>query len=122
MAEAPSGGAVPRVAAARALAAILGGQSLSEVLPVATVPVRDRALLAELLFGTCRWFHRLDFYLGRLLQRPLKPRDVDVRTLLLVGLYQLTELRVLELQPPGRRAMTASDFLNARRVDGVTLG
>jgi len=94
LAEAPSGGAVPRVAAARALAAILGGQSLSEVLPVATVPVRDRALLAELLFGTCRWFHRLDFYLGRLLQRPLKPRDVDVRTLLLVGLYQLTELRV----------------------------
>jgi methionyl-tRNA formyltransferase len=31
-------------------------------------------------------------------------------------------LRVLELQPPGRRAMTARDFLNARRVDGVTLG
>jgi len=31
-------------------------------------------------------------------------------------------LRVLELQPPGRRAMTAQDFLNARRIDGVTLG
>jgi methionyl-tRNA formyltransferase len=31
-------------------------------------------------------------------------------------------LRVLELQPPGRRAMTVRDFLNARRVDGVTLG
>jgi len=94
LAEAPSGGAVPRVAAARALAAILGGRSLSEVLPVATVPARDRALLAELVYGTCRWFPRLDFYLGRLLARPLKPRDADVRTLLLVGLYQLTELRV----------------------------
>jgi 16S rRNA (cytosine967-C5)-methyltransferase len=94
LAEAPSGGAAPRVAAARALAAILGGRSLSEVLPVATVPARDRALLAELVFGTCRWFHRLDFYLGHLLGRPLKPRDADVRTLLLVGLYQLTELRV----------------------------
>jgi methionyl-tRNA formyltransferase len=31
-------------------------------------------------------------------------------------------LRVLELQPPGRRAMTVQDFLNARRIDGVTLG
>jgi len=31
-------------------------------------------------------------------------------------------LRLLELQPPGRRAMTAQDFLNARRIDGVTLG
>jgi methionyl-tRNA formyltransferase len=31
-------------------------------------------------------------------------------------------LRVMELQPPGKRRMTARDFLNARRVDGVLFG
>jgi succinate dehydrogenase/fumarate reductase flavoprotein subunit len=31
-------------------------------------------------------------------------------------------LRILELQPPGRRAMAARDFLNARRLDGARLG
>ncbi len=31
-------------------------------------------------------------------------------------------LRVLELQPPGRRKVTARDFLNARRLDGASLG
>jgi len=31
-------------------------------------------------------------------------------------------LRILELQPPGRRAMAARDFLNARRLDGARFG
>jgi 16S rRNA (cytosine967-C5)-methyltransferase len=84
----------PRAAAARAVAEVLTGRSLTEVLPAAEVADRDRALLAELVYGTCRWFHRLDFFVGRLLQRPLKPRDADVRTLLMVGLYQLVETRV----------------------------
>jgi len=73
---------------------VLAGRSLAEALPAVAVAERDRALLAELVYGTCRWFLRLDFFLGRLLQRPLKPRDLDVRALLLVGLYQLVEMRV----------------------------
>jgi methionyl-tRNA formyltransferase len=31
-------------------------------------------------------------------------------------------LRILELQPPGKRRMSVRDFLNARRVDGALLG
>jgi methionyl-tRNA formyltransferase len=31
-------------------------------------------------------------------------------------------LRVLELQPPGRRVMAARDYLNARNLDGALLG
>lgn len=75
---------------------MLAGRSLADALPeaAAAVPDADRALLAELAYGTCRWFPRLDFFLGRLLARPLKARDADVRALLLVGLYQLTETRV----------------------------
>ena len=84
----------PRAAAARVLAGVLAGRSLAEALPAAVVPEGDRSLLAELAYGTCRWFPRLDFFLGRLLERPLKPRDADLRALLVVGLYQLVEMRV----------------------------
>jgi methionyl-tRNA formyltransferase len=31
-------------------------------------------------------------------------------------------LRIVRLQPPGKRAMAAADFLNARAMDGVRLG
>lgn len=31
-------------------------------------------------------------------------------------------LRILKLQPPGKRAMTAADFLNARKIDGARFG
>lgn len=31
-------------------------------------------------------------------------------------------LRILSLQPPGKRAMSAADFLNARHLDGIRLG
>ena len=94
MGRAPAAPSTPRAAAARAVAEVLVGRSLAELLPAAGVAERDRALLAELVYGTCRWFPRLDFFLGRLLQRPLKQRDTDLRALLLVGLYQLVETRV----------------------------
>ncbi len=83
-----------RAAAARVLAQVLGGRSLSDVLPASGAAAGDRALVAELCFGVCRWFHRLDFQLARLLSAPLKPRDADLRSLLLVGLYQLVEMRI----------------------------
>jgi 16S rRNA (cytosine967-C5)-methyltransferase len=76
------------------LAGVLAGRSLADSLPAAAVEPRDRALLAELCHGTCRWYHRLDRMLARLAPRPLKARDADVRALLLIGLYQLAEMRV----------------------------
>jgi 16S rRNA (cytosine967-C5)-methyltransferase len=45
-----------------------------------------------LAYGTLRWFYRLDVLLQKLLQKPLKQRDMDVHYLLLIGLYQLTQL------------------------------
>lgn len=51
-------------------------------------------LLQELCFGTCRWFHLLEYILGQLLDKPLKKKDCDVKCLLLVGLYQLRELSI----------------------------
>lgn len=54
------------------------------------------ALLQEIVFGTCRWYFQLDAVLKLLLDKPLKAKDADLLSLLLIGLYQLQHLRVPE--------------------------
>ncbi len=88
---------MPRVRAARAIAAVITGEStLDEALErhAARLEGRDRALAREIAFGVCRRYFELDALLAQLLQRPLKARDADLRALLLAGLYQLRHLRV----------------------------
>ncbi len=53
---------------------------------------KDRAFIQALCYGVCRQYHRLDFILGQLLDKPLK--DMDIKALALVGLYQLKFMRV----------------------------
>lgn len=87
----------PRLAAARALSAVLAGKaSLGGSLPdqLAQVTPRDRGLAQELAFGTARWQPRLAGLAARLLQKPFKAGDRDVEALLLVGLYQLLYTRI----------------------------
>ncbi|MFJ4393280.1 16S rRNA (cytosine(967)-C(5))-methyltransferase RsmB [Pseudomonas sp. NPDC089396] len=87
----------PRLAAARALAAVLSGKaSLNSSLPAQLdkVDERDRGLTQDLAFGTARWQPRLDLLAAQLLQKPFKAADTDVQALLLVGLYQLFYTRI----------------------------
>lgn len=87
----------PRLAAARALAAVLNGKaSLNSSLPkeLDKVEARDRGLTQDLAFGTARWQPRLDALAECLLQKPFKAADADVHALLLVGLYQLLYTRI----------------------------
>ncbi|WP_442111111.1 16S rRNA (cytosine(967)-C(5))-methyltransferase RsmB [Pseudomonas sp. NUPR-001] len=87
----------PRLAAARALAAVLSGKaSLNSSLPAQLdkVEVRDRGLTQDLAFGTARWQPRLSALAERLLQKPFKKADADVEALMLVGLYQLLYTRI----------------------------
>ncbi|MEE9946990.1 MULTISPECIES: 16S rRNA (cytosine(967)-C(5))-methyltransferase RsmB [Pseudomonas] len=87
----------PRLAAARALAAVLSGKaSLNSSLPAQLdkVDERDRGLTQDLAFGTARWQPRLDLLAAQLLQKPFKAADADVQALLLVGLYQLFYSRI----------------------------
>ena len=87
----------PRLAAARALAAVLSGKaSLNGALPaqLERVDGRDRGLVQELAFGTARWEPRLALLAEQLLQKPFKAADADVYALLLLGLYQLFYTRV----------------------------
>jgi 16S rRNA (cytosine967-C5)-methyltransferase len=85
-----------RLVAARVLSRVLqDGQSLTAALDNAFLTidsVKDRAFIQALCYGVCRQFHRLDFILSQLLDKPLK--DTDVKALALVGLYQLKFMRV----------------------------
>ena len=85
-----------RLIAARVLSRVLqDGQSLTATLESALQTVesgKDRAFVQALCYGVCRTYHRLDFILSELLDKPLK--DMDIKSLALTGLYQLKYMRV----------------------------
>lgn len=86
-----------RAVAAKVLHSLQGGSSgsLSNLLD----DYRERPdfpLLQELCFGACRWYPALDTLLAKLLSKPLKKKDGDVRCLLILGLYQLRELDIAD--------------------------
>ncbi len=85
-----------RAVAARCLAAVVGGASLRQQLPVWLTHVRnkDHALWRELCYGTMRYYPQLQALLTRLLHKPLKSKDRDITLLLLLGGYQLLYLRI----------------------------
>jgi 16S rRNA (cytosine967-C5)-methyltransferase len=87
-----------RTAAARIVDAVMSGRSLDRALEthLPTLDVKERALASELSYGVCRWYPRLDVLLGLMLDRPLKSSQQPVTALLLVGLYQLSEMRIPE--------------------------
>lgn len=86
----------PRLAAARVLHRVVEGESLSTGLPAVLLQLDDaqqHAFVQALSYGAVRFYHRLGIVLGLLMPRPLKPRDQDLRCLMLTGLYELYEQR-----------------------------
>ena len=86
-----------RAQAALTLASVLQQKaSLAGLMAPASEKVdpNEQALLQELCFGTCRWQPQLQSIVGRLLEKPLKPKDTDIHALLLLGLYQIQYMRV----------------------------
>ncbi len=87
-----------RAIAAEAVSRVLrDGRSLSAAFETASADLaepREVALARELAFGVFRWLPRLDPVLSRLLDRPLKRKDADIRAILLIGLYQLLFTRI----------------------------
>jgi len=71
------------------------GQSLTAALDEAFLTLdssKDQAFIQALCYGVCRYYHRLDFILNQLLDKPLK--DKIVKSVAIVGLYQLKYMRV----------------------------
>jgi 16S rRNA (cytosine967-C5)-methyltransferase len=90
-------GSEPRAAASRVVAGVARrGRSLDEALgqSFAGLADADRALAAQLAYGTLRAYPRLDRWVDLLLARPLAERDAEVHDLIAVGLYQLEDMRV----------------------------
>lgn len=54
---------------------------------------RDAARLQALTFGTIRWSYRLDAIVSRLLKKPLRNKDTDVKVLLWQALYEMLYMR-----------------------------
>lgn len=90
--------ACPRAAAALAVRDVLGqGRALDAALEqrlAGLSDARDRGLAREIAYGVLRFLPRLRLLAAKLLQRPMKRRDLDLECLLLAGLYQLIYLRV----------------------------
>lgn len=89
-------GANSRALAADVLVQVVGEQktlthALESVLP--KIPQEnDRAFVQALCYGVLRWYWRMDSLLGLLTRKPIK--DLDLRMLALLGLYQLKYTRV----------------------------
>ncbi len=73
------------------------GKSLAQVLP----PVKekcsssqDAAFLQMLSYGVIRFYPRLCFLADQLIRKPLKSKDQDLYFLILIGIYQLSNLDV----------------------------
>ena len=87
-----------RVAAAEVIAEVLRGRSLSMQLPLYVDKVNrdNQALLKELCFGTLRWYPQIDIILDELIEKPIRQKELHIKTLLACGLYQLLYMRIAE--------------------------
>lgn len=95
-------------------------QSLNTVLPIASQQVsdKDKALLQELVFGSCRWLLWLKTLYRPLLSKPIHRNDALVEYLLCVGVYQLLFTRI-----PSHACLNetvdAAELLNLTRFKGL---
>jgi len=76
---------------------IKDGQSLTMALDRALEGIdhnKDSAFVQMLCYGVARQYQRLDYMLQQLLDKPLRNIDSDIKMLLLIGIFQLNNLRV----------------------------
>ena len=85
-----------RSIAAGVLAQVVGEGKLLTVALDSTLPTvpneADRAFVQALCYGVLRWYWWLDRLLAALTRKPIK--DLEIRMLALLGLYQLKHMRV----------------------------
>ena len=75
------------------------GRSLTACLDEHTTRLsdgRDRAFARELCYGVARWLPRLQACLDLLVEKPIRDKEILVRAVLLLGIYQLMYTRVAE--------------------------
>lgn len=82
-----------RLAAATVVMRVGNGESLARALPAVLEkqPQENRPTIQALSYGTLRNYERLQFLLGKLLNKPLKSRDAIITSMLEVGLFELLD-------------------------------
>lgn len=106
-------------AAARAVAAVIGGRNLDAALAALELPAAVRPAVMDLSYTTLRRYGRGDFLLARLMDRP--PGDVELRGLLLAALCRL-ELRREETHTTVDQAVTAAATLARGKYKALVNG
>jgi len=91
-----AGANVRAVAAEVVDAVVSGGQSLDAAIArnEPRIAADDRSLLRMLCYGSLRHYWRLREWLDQLISKPLRKRDRVVDALLVIGLYQIAEMRI----------------------------
>ena len=54
----------------------------------------EKALVQEMSYGSMRWYIQLVAILDQLIDKPIKPKDSELKYLLIIGLYQLIHMRI----------------------------
>ncbi|EKF9298979.1 16S rRNA (cytosine(967)-C(5))-methyltransferase RsmB [Vibrio cholerae] len=106
-----------RAAAASALYQVVDlGHSLSNALPAAQQQIRprDHALLQEICYGVLRQLPRLESISQALMEKPLKGKQRVFHFLILVGLYQLSFMRIPAHAAVGETVEGAQDLQGPR--------
>ena len=83
-----------RAAAARILGKLLSGQGSLNSHLAKYAEAENSALIQEICYGVCRYYFALKVAVDDFLERPLRRKDYDVYCLLLVGAYQLYQMRI----------------------------
>ncbi|MCL9783006.1 16S rRNA (cytosine(967)-C(5))-methyltransferase RsmB [Vibrio sp. S4M6] len=110
-----------RAAAANVLYQVVDkGVSLSSALPTAqqSIKPRDHALLQEICYGALRYLPRLESISGKLMDKPLKGKQRVFHHLILVGIYQLSFMRIPAHAAVGE-TVEATKSLKGPRLRGL---
>lgn len=83
-----------RSQAAKAIAGVLAGRSLSATLPpvLAKLGDRDRGFCQALCYGTLRYYPAIGLIIEQLIARPIKAKELEVQALIAAAIYQLWQL------------------------------
>ena len=93
-------GANTRAVAAKIIAQIMNNHgSLSTLFgsdEMQGLSAVDKAFTKELCFGVMRHFYQLENIAGQLLKKPMRNKDYDILALLLIGCYQILQMRTAD--------------------------
>ncbi len=106
-------------AAAQAIGAVIGGRNLDAALAALKLSAATRPAVMDLAYGALRRYGRGDFFLARLVERPLT--DDTVRGLLLAAFYRL-EARPQDAHTTVDQAVSAAGMLARGKYKALVNG